>query len=650
VEVSQYLDLFISEGQDHLQAMSQALLALEKKPDDLSQLEAFFRAAHTLKGMSAALGFQRTAVLSHDMEDVLDTLRHKERALTPDLSDLLFRCLDTLGALLQGIAAGEGERRDVAEMQKLLQAAREAPAVPPAPVPAAVPQTGVEVSVEIAPDCVLKGPRAFLVLKRLAAVAPVLGSDPPEAALRAGQYEQRFRVFLSPAGDAGALQKAARAVAEVVTAEVRQPHPSPPTPSPLPQGERGEGPAPAETPATTELAPAAAAPTGEAAAPVVRIKVALLDRLLETVADLVINRSHMAQIAHRAALPDLEETVETYSTALNRLQETVLAMRMIPAGQVFNRFPRMVRDLARQQGKEIDFDMEGAEIELDRTILEKITDPLVHLLRNAVDHGIESPAERQQAGKPLPAHIRLHAQRQQDKAVVSVDDDGQGMAPEKIRRVAVERGVITAEEAATLDVASSLELICRPDFSTSTAVTGVSGRGVGMGVVKQVMEEIGGALEIESHPGQGSCFRMIFPLTMAILPALLVRVHGETYALPLAHVVRSLEAPAGDVQKLHRQPVLRWEERVLPLVSLAEMLGVPRESAAEAVTLPVVVVERGRQRYGLVVDEILGKEDIVLKPLGSYLQQIEGLAGATIRGEGEVVLVLDVPGLVRRLS
>jgi two-component system chemotaxis sensor kinase CheA len=382
----------------------------------------------------------------------------------------------------------------------------------------------------------------------------------------------------------------------------------------------------------------------------VRIKVALLDQLLEAMADLVINRSHLAQVARKHALPDLKEAVEAHAGAMNRLQETVLAMRMTPVAQVFNRFPRMVRDLAHQQGKEVRFEMEGTELELDRTILEKITDPLVHMLRNAVDHGVEPPEERRAAGKPAAAHIRLQARRVQDKAIIEVRDDGQGMSPQKIVKVAVERGLITAQEAADLDAAAIFELICRPGFSTKTEVTGVSGRGVGMEVVKQTMDEIGGTLEIESQPGQDSCFRLIFPLTMAILPVLLVRVGREVYALPLTHVVRTIEPLQSDVRHLHHQPVLRWEDKILPLVTLGDLLEVTREKEAAEEALPVVVVERGRQQVGLVVDEILGKEEIVLKPLEGILGQIEGLAGATIRGEGGIVLVLDVAGLVRLLE
>lgn len=658
METSQYLDLFISEAQDHLQEMNQALLSLEKRPDDLGQLEAFFRAAHTLKSMSATMGFQQMAALAHDMEDLLDALRHRERHLTLEVVDTLFRCLDVLGGLLQQVIAGHGDTGDTAALRARLRSVLESPAAEVPAAPSAIPEVGWEVLVEVAPDCVLRGPRAFLVWKRASTVAPPVGSDPPPSALRAGQYEDRFSLFFAPAADPVALEKAVYSVSEVVAVTVRQvgvevfPTPAPPAavPSVPPAGEA----TPVTAPPPVAEAPPPVAEAGPAvAAPLVRIKVALLDQLLETVADLVINRSRMVQIARRFSSPDLDEAVEAYATALERLQETVLTMRMTPAAQVFNRFPRMVRDLAHQQGKEIRFEMEGAEIELDRTILEKVSDPLVHLLRNAVDHGIESPEERRRAGKPLPACIRLRARRVQDKAVIEVQDDGRGMSSEKIARVAVERGLVTAQEVAEMDEAAIFELICRPDFSTRTEVTGVSGRGIGMAVVKQVMEEIGGTLEIESQPGVGSRFQLAFPLTMAIIPALLVRVERDTYALPLAHVVRTIEPQRSEVRFMHHQAVLSWGERVLPLISLADLLqigqGKPQATVGEE-TLPVIVVERARQRYGLVVDEILGKEDIVLKPLGPFLQGIEGLAGATIRGAGEIVLILDVPGLLRRLA
>lgn len=679
MEVSQYQDLFVAEAQDHLQEMNEALLALEDAPDNLVHLEAFFRAAHTLKGMAAALGFTPLAGLAHEMEDILDLLRKRERRLTPDLANVLFRCLDVLSDQVQGIAAGEGAGEDTSEIQAELRAALETPPPPTAPTasPAAVPEAGWEVQVEVAGDCLLKGPRAYLLLKKARAIAPLQGSIPPEDALRAGQYEQFVQLFFPPEVDLAVVERTLCATAEVVSVAAKglgetgagvdlppsvcsaeaAPAKAPPA-TPTPKATAPPDLAPSAAPALAQKTsrPPTTVATGTASAPMVRIKVSLLDRLLESVADLVINRSRMAQISRRHALSGLEEAVESYTTSLDRLQEAVLAMRMTPVGQVLSRFPRMVRDLAHSQGKEVRFEMEGTEMELDRTILEKITDPLVHLLRNAVDHGVEMPEERRRRGKPLPAHITLRTRRMQDKALIEIVDDGQGMDANQIGRLAVERGVVTSQELVEMDETAVLELICRPGFSTKVDVTGVSGRGVGMDVVKRALDEVNGTLVIETEPGEGSCLRLILPLTMAIIPALLVQADNETYVLPLTHVVRTLDLPATAVRWLHDQPVYDWEESILPLVCLGDLLGSGDHAAyfetarQEDTLLSVVVVERGRQWYGLVVDEIAGKEEIVLKPLTPMLQEIEELAGATIRGEGEIVLVLDVPSLVRQLS
>ncbi len=638
MDISQYLDIFIGEAQDHLQEMTQTLLALEKNPDDLASLDAFFRAAHTLKGMSATMGFPQMAGLAHDMEDLLDLLRKKERRLTPDLADLIFQGVDTLADLLRSIVAGEGERVEVAPVREQIRAAREAPPPPEAALPPpGRPQEGWEVRVTVAPDCVLKGPRAFLVLKRLAAVAPIVGADPPEEALKAGQYERQFSLFFTPQATPEPLKEAAASVSEVVEVAVQPIVAAPPAP------------VPAETPPPETARTAAVAP---AVTPLVRVRVSLLDQLLEAASELVIARSHLLQSLRQQPLPDLEDAVELLSRAMGQLQEAVLAMRMTPVGQVFNRFPRMVRDLAHREGKQVQFEMEGLEIELDRSILDQITDPLVHLLRNAVDHGVEPPEERQAAGKPLPARIVLRARRERDTAIIEVTDDGRGMDPQRIGRLAVERGLITAQQMGEMSKADLLELVCLPGFSTSTEVSSVSGRGVGMEVVKQVMDAIGGILELESEVGSGTCFRLSFPLTIAILPALMVRVAGETLAMPMTHIVRTVETSPDQVRRLHRQPILWWEGQPLPLTDLAALLGLARAEGRpdRSDVLSAVVIERDRQRYGLIVDEILGKEEIVLKPLESVLQQIEGLAGATIRGAGEVTLVLDLPGLARLLA
>jgi two-component system chemotaxis sensor kinase CheA len=672
VDLAHYLDIYVTEARDHLQAMNQALLALEGQPGDAGHLETLFRAAHTLKGMSAAMEFQGIAGVAHDLEDLLDGLRRKSLALTPDLADRLFWVVDLLVRLVEGAAAGQEPAVDPSATQALRQTALAAAPSPPAPATGEVVMTeraGWQLRVAIAEDCALKGARAFVVLRKVRAVAAPAGSEPSEAALRAGEYTGGFVLFFPPEADPDALCRAAMSVAEVAAAEA-MPVAESATAAPAAVGAGfGEATRPkgVEKPAQQAEVPAASAPPDgsesgvrlEQPAAAVRLKVTLLDQLLEALADLVMHRSHVAQLARRHGLADLDEAVESYTGIVDRLQGTVLSMRMTPAAEVFNRFPRMVRDLARQQGKEVRLEIEGAGLELDRTILEKIADPLVHLLRNAVDHGIECPDDRHRAGKPVPACIRLEARRMRDKAVVEIRDDGRGLSPDEIARTAVERGLIGAEAAAALDPAGQLELICRPGFSTKAEVTGVSGRGVGMGVVKEVVDELGGILEIESQLGQGACFRLVLPLTMAILPAMLVRVGGELYAIPQIYVVRTVEVTPGEVRQLGQRPMIVWEERVVPLVALADLLEAPGglgtvPSAASGLAASpewqVVIVERGRHRYALAVDEIVGQEEIVLKPLTGLLGQIEGLAGATIRGEGQVVLVLDIPGLLRPLS
>lgn len=678
---AQYTDLFISEAQEHLEEMNRLLLAIEAGPAaEPGQIDGLFRAAHTLKGMAAALGFQQIAGLAHRMEDVLDLWRQKERGLTPSLANVLFACLDRLSSLVQTIATAGSETgdsaRELALLDEVLQTSTEVIDHQPRPEPVPSPVKGKpvwEVQLRIAPDCQLKGPRAFVVLRQLSGLSPLLECQPPETDLLAGNYAEGFSLFFGEEADPQALIRAAERVAEVVSTKVES--------IAVPEAETTKiQPETVALPSTPPpLKPGSLSGEIEAASTIVRLKVSLLDQLLEAAADMVVNHSLLMQIARKHDLPDLKDGLEAHASAIKRLEQVVLSMRMVPVFQVFNRFPRLVRDLAQNLGKEVRFEMEGGEIELDRMILDRLTDPLVHLLRNAVDHGVELPAERLQAGKSLPARIRLAARREQNKVLIEVSEDGRGLLPEKILHVALERGILTQRQAANMDQAAILDLICLPGFSTKTQVSGISGRGVGMDVVKQTLNEMGGGLEIESHPGQGSLFRLTCPLTMAILPAILVRCGAERYAIPLTHVVHTLEPQVADLRWLYAQPVLPWENTLLPLFSLGQFLGTPgampvphlpeqsnlddvvqlssADTQASAApdqkvgqSIQVVMVARGRQAYGLVVDEILGKEEIVLKPLAKYLGSIAGLSGVTLRGEGEIALVLDVAGLVQTLA
>lgn len=380
----------------------------------------------------------------------------------------------------------------------------------------------------------------------------------------------------------------------------------------------------------------------------IRINTQHLDTLLNLVAELVISRSRLWRIQQRHNLADLREALEQHDRLLEGLRDAVFQMRMVPVARVFNRFPRMVRDLLRERGKEADFIIEGDDIELDRTILERVSDPLLHLLRNAVDHGVEPPEERERLGKPRRATIRLRARRERESVIIEVSDDGQGMDRDHIVEVAVQRGVIDPAEAKELSNQQALALICHPGFSTAQHVTDVSGRGVGMDVVRRQIEALHGSLYIETEPGKGTTFRLRLPLTLAIIQALLVKAGPEMYAVPLSQVEHILEIEPGQVKQVQRWQITTDEEaRPLPLLELRELLEIPGNGTERTTVGYAMVVGENRERLGVVVDELISQEEIVIRPLPDALMGIPGLAGASILGEGQVVLILDIPNLVQ---
>ncbi len=377
----------------------------------------------------------------------------------------------------------------------------------------------------------------------------------------------------------------------------------------------------------------------------IRVHTRHLDALLNIVAELIISRSHLWSIQEIHNLPDLQEALEKHDRLLSDLRDTVLQTRMVPVAHIFNRFPRMVRDLLRERGKEADFIIEGYNIELDRTILERINDPLLHLLRNAVDHGIESPEERERVGKPLRGKIWLRAWREQDSVIIEVADDGRGLDKDKIVQTAIEREIISSVEAKELNEHQILMLICAPGFSTAQEVTNISGRGVGMDVVKREVEALHGTLTIESTPGEGTTFRLRLPLTLAIIQALLVRVGSEVYAIPLSQVEHIIEIHDDRIITTPKWEVTTDEEgKPIPLISLAQLLNGPTNGPVTESQYAIIVGE-GRHRVGLIVDELLGREEIVIRPLPPALGSVPGIAGASILGEGQVILILDVPNL-----
>ena len=641
MDMSQYKDLFVSEALEHLQLINQELVELEQNPASSKALEQIFRSAHTIKGMAATMGYTDLSQLAHALEDLLDRVRQGEQAVTSPLMDVLFASVDSMSALVDDVAA---DRKSELDIQVLISRLRGIVATEEKTVvqeSTAAPPGVLQVRAILADDCQMKSLRVYMILERLRDLGEVVGTDPPEEVL-AGEDFDTMRVFLRSDTPPDQVQEAIEGLSEVKSVQVLlSEEEAEPAEVALPSGpERPVQPSPQTT--------------------MVRVNVQHLDLLLNLVGELVINRGQLFEatrtleaVARRHGLDDeallpMKETLDRHDRTLGRLHEAVLQARMVPVNQVFDRFPRMVRDLLRDLGKEAGLEITGRNVEMDRAALEALADPLVHLLRNAADHGLETPEERQRAGKPRQGLIRLSARRERGQAVIEVQDDGQGMDAERILEVAIQRGVLAREHAHELSLDQIMMLICDPRFSMAGQVTDVSGRGVGLDVVKCQVEALRGSIEIETEPGEGTVFRLLLPLSLALTQALLVKVEEETYAVPLHHVERTIKIEPERVQHIHRWEVVRLEDGVLPIFSLRRLLGLPNGNEGSDDT-HALVVRRGDQRLGLVVDELLDKQEIVVKSLPGSLAGISGLSGTTIVGAGQVVLILDVPNLVQGL-
>lgn len=654
MDMSQYQDLFVSETREHLQAMDGAILELERGEESGSSLAQLFRSAHTIKGMAATMGYEDLSHLAHRLEDIMDRVRGGDLAVSSSLVDLLFMAVDAMQSMIEDIAAGRESQVDLPNLLKQIEAYDSAsvPSEDESSAESVVeataePDTGpaLAVHVTLQAGCAMKSVRAFMVGKRLGELGSVVDYSPSEDDLAQENFDREFTVFLNTTIPAAEVRRAVQGITEVESVQVAAADDPSPSPQPSPQ----DKPTAAEEPVVPTAASAASRPAATpATARNVRVNVRHLDALVNLTGELVISRSRLVRMVRDGDMGSFPEAMEEHSQIISRLQEAVLQVRTVPVNYIFNRFPRMVRDLLKNEGKEADLIIEGTDIELDRSILERLGDPLLHLLRNAVDHGLESPQERERLGKPRRGMIRLHARRERGQAVIEVSDDGRGLVRKDIVQRAIERGLITPERATDLSDDQVYMLVCHPEFSTSDQVTAISGRGVGMGVVKEKVSALRGMLEIRSEEGHGTTFSMSIPLTLAIIQALLVGVGDESYAVPLSYVDRTVLVDAEKVQQVHRWEMITLDDEVIPLFRLSKMLEVPDDSNNDS-SAYVLIVRRGAQAVGLVVDKVLGKEEVVVKPLRGFLDEIAGISGATILGGGQVVLILDVPALLQEL-
>ena len=612
---------FLVESHENLDQLDRDLVELEQHPGSRELLSSIFRTIHTIKGTSGFLALGRLERLTHVGETLLSQLRDGERTMTEPIAEALLRMVDTVRALLDVIertGADEDGSVDVAPVIRLIEALLAGEAADPeaagdagaeqVPVLAGHPALGPTLAGVVGGD----GEPGSVLLAEPDAQSPLPGAPVVPAAIPEPRRPETTDVAPAPADGWDGVER-------------RGVQPSDPA-EPWDGAER------------RTLVDAS-----------VRVDVDLLDTLVDLVGELVLTRNQLLQRTVLAEDVELLRASQRLDLVASELQESVMKTRMQPIGQVWSKMPRMVRDLSHQLGREVDLTMEGHETELDRSLLEALKGPLTHLVRNSMDHGIERPEDRLAAGKPRSGRLHLRAFHESGQVVVEITDDGSGIDPGRIASVALERGVVSREQLARMDTRDIVNLIFRPGFSTASEVTNVSGRGVGMDVVRTNIERIGGSVDLHSEAGRGTTVRVRIPLTLAIIPALVVGEGAERYAIPQANLVElvRLEADDPNLERLDGAPVLRLRGRLLPLVSLGDALGQEADAGAGDGSLTVVVLQSDDVRFGLCVSEVHDTQEIVVKPIGRQLKSLATYAGATIMGDGRVALILDVAGLAR---
>lgn len=665
-DMAQYLDVFLEESKEHLGNLNQQLLELEKNPGNLAALNEIFRAAHTLKGMSSTMGYEDLADLTHHMEDVLSDLKEGLLQANSEVVDILFQCLDRAQLIIDQIenngtadynnqdliralsnikgghyithTQGEAANAESTEVQALSQSfsfdfndydltvLREA-------VSKSYQIIALRIAVD--PASLMKSVRAFMVFKVLEEDCEVLKSVPAVPDLEDGKFDDTFDIIVITKQQAAVIKDRLEHISEIRVAlcEVVD----------VSQLTVHQQSVEVVSETNPEIEEHSDTKRNHKVKQTVRVDIDRLDSLMNLVGELVMHKGRLEQIGSSRKIVELNETIEQIDRISTDLQSVVMKVRMVPIEQVFNRFPRMVRDLAKELNKEIEFLIEGKETELDRTVIDEIGDPLIHLLRNAVDHGIESPAVRAQLGKPRLGTIILRARHEGNNVFIEVEDNGAGIQIERVKQKAVEKGVVSSKEAGEMTTEQALELLFSPGFSTAENITDISGRGVGLDVVKSKIEALNGEIQVETKLGQGTKFKIKLPLTLAIIQALMVSVRDEIYAIPLSSVDETTMLSRDDIKLIQGQEVIVLRGNVLPLYRLDSLLEVPGEKQSD--DLYVVVVCKGDKQVGLVVDALIGQQEIVIKSLGKFLAGIPGIAGAIVAGDGNVRLILDIATL-----
>lgn len=699
MDVSQYLEIFIDETSEHIQSLSDNIMALESEPDNKDVVNEIFRAAHSLKGMAGTMGFKRMQHVTHDMENVFQEVRNDTIKVDSDMIDLLFQCLDAIEGYLAIIkeTSDEGTNDNEAIIRKLngfLKSAEDGsgtanlePAESAAASAGVKSQVGTKkflelhleekdkkslqdafnagrsvygMTIYIRKDCLLKAARAFLVFKAVEEFAEIIVNVPSAQDIEDEKFEDDFSIFFTTEEALEKIVEAAKAVSEIddvvadaMTEELVEQSVEETAPAEVQAAENAPAAAPAAAPQKMASS-SAAAPKKQAGKPVtsrtVRVDIEKLDALMNQVSELIIAKNSLVSLSSSSGSGMQNQTYQEQIEYLERittgLHESVMKVRMVPIESVVNKFPRMIRDLSRKLNKKMELIMTGEETELDRTVVDQIGDPLQHLLRNSADHGLESDELRAQRGKPEVGTITLNAFQEGNNVIIQVGDDGNGIDTESVKAKAIERGLVSPEQAENLSQKDIIDFLFMPSFSMAKQITDVSGRGVGLDVVKSNIEALGGDVEVKSVYGEGSVFTVRLPLTLAIIQALMVVIGEEKYAISLGSIVSIEDIPVTDIKSVEAKEVINMRGTVIPIIRLNQLLDIdPPEVEPESLT--IVIISKGEKQVGLVVDDLMGQQEIVIKSLGSFINNsTKIISGATILGDGEIALILDVNTLM----
>ncbi len=713
MDVSQYLEIFLDETNEHLQNLNTQILSLEQDPENMDTINEIFRAAHSLKGMAGTMGYKRMQTLTHDMENVFSEVRNGNIKVKADMIDVLFQCLDALEEYNTNIreSSDEGTNDNGALIKRLNDimsdgsedssasaGQTQAPQAQAAAEAAVGGFVGIKLNesqqsvlseaikqgkgvygltVKVQESCILKAARAFLVFKAIEETSEITVSDPSSQDIEDEKFDLHFSLIIVSEADLNEVLTAARSVSEIedvsgsalnlddvgaaeteeshaaetegaaaeAPAQTAQPVPAAQTSAETPAAAPAES---AQTPAPTPAPAAKKAPVNK---PVVnrtvRVDIEKLDTLMNLVSELIIAKNSLVSASAMSGNSSqaVNEQIEYLESVTTSLHESVMKVRMVPIESTVNKFPRMVRDLQKKLGKKMELYMSGEETELDRTVVDQIGDPLMHLLRNSADHGLESAAVRKERGKPEVGSIFLDAYQDGNNVVIEVRDDGNGIDTKAVKNKAIERGVITPEQGDAMSEKEIIDLLFNAGFSTAKVVSDVSGRGVGLDVVKSMIESLSGEVEVKSKLGEGSTWTIRLPLTLAIIQALMVEIGNEKYAIALGSIQTIEDIPPSDVNLVQAKEVIQLRDLVIPLIRLNEILDIPSKKDPEE-NLVVVVVKKGDKLAGLVVDELIGQQEIVIKSLGKYISKCKIISGATVLGDGEVALILDANSLI----